>query len=197
MALAEIWEETMSLAGMRPLTPEELSHENRAAIAALPADAGSAMRWLRRGHLVTSPLLPLAVRRTLLRLGGVRLGKMIWGLQRCYMESEHISIGEGAAVNAGCWFEGHGQIDIGSDSFIGPEVMIVTSVHAFGPGDEVDRRPTYRPVAIGNRCWIGARAMIMPGVTIGEGTVIAAGAIVTKDCEADALYAGVPARRLR
>jgi acetyltransferase-like isoleucine patch superfamily enzyme len=118
----------MSLAGMRPLTTEELSHQRRAALAALPADAGFALRWLRRGHLVTSPLLPLAVRRTLLRLGGVQLGKMIWGLQRCYLESDQISIGDGAAVNGGCWFEGHGRIEIGSDCFIGPEVMIVTSV---------------------------------------------------------------------
>jgi maltose O-acetyltransferase len=52
-------------------------------------------------------------------------------------------------------------------------------------------------VRIGDRCWIGARATILPGVSIGDGTVVAAGAVVTKDCEPDALYAGVPARRLR
>jgi maltose O-acetyltransferase len=187
----------MSLTGMRPLTTEELSHQRRAALAWLPADAGAALRWLRRGRFVTSPLFPTAARRTLLRLGGVRLGKMISGLQRCFFESKQVSIGDGAYVNAGCWFEGHGRIDIGSDCFIGPEVMIVTSVHASGPGGQVARRPIYHPVKIGDRCWLGARAMVLPGVSIGEGTVIAAGAIVTKDCASDALYAGVPARRLR
>lgn len=187
----------MSLAGIRPLTTEELRHQRRSALSALPSDVGQALRWLRRGYLVTSPLLPLAVRRTLLRLGGVRLGTMIWGLHRCYFESEQISIGDGAYVNAGCWFEGHGRIDIGSNCFLGPEVMIVTSVHDSGPGDQVARLPNYRPVRIGDRCWLGARAMVLPGVSIGEGTVITAGAIVTKDCAPDALYAGVPARRLR
>jgi hypothetical protein len=49
----------MSRAGIRPLSAEELKHQRRAAIAALPADARQALRWLRRGHLVTSTLLPL------------------------------------------------------------------------------------------------------------------------------------------
>ncbi len=60
------------------------------------------MRWLRRGHLATSVLLPLAARRTLLRLGGVRLGSMVWGLERCYFESEHVGIGDGCIPPARC-----------------------------------------------------------------------------------------------
>lgn len=187
----------MSLPGIRPLSAHELRHRRRAAISALPSDASQALRWLRRGHLVTSPLLPLAVRRTLLRLGGVQLGAMIWGLQRCYFESGQVSIGDGAFVNAGCWFEGNGRIVLGRNCFLGPEVMIVTSVHEFGTGDEVQRAPKYRDVNIGDRCWLGARTMILPGVTVGEGTVVGAGAVVTKDCAPNALYAGVPARRLR
>jgi len=183
--------------GIRPLTEEELSRKRRAAVAALPADARQAMRRLRRGHLATSVLLPLAVRRTLLRLGGVRLGSMVWGLERCYFESEHVSIGDGSSVNAECWFEGHGRIAIGHHCFIGPQVMIITSVHEFGPGNEVARESSYREVRIGDRCWIGARATILPGVSIGAGTVVAAGSVVTKDCEPGAVYAGVPARRLR
>jgi maltose O-acetyltransferase len=57
--------------------------------------------------------------------------------------------------------------------------------------------PSYHGVRIGDRCWIGARATILPGVSIGDGTVVAAGAVVTKDCEPGAVYGGVPARRLR
>jgi len=187
----------MSGPGVRPLTAEELRHPLRHAFAALPQDAERALWWLRRGPLATSIMLPLAVRRILLRLGGVRLGSGIWGLDRCYFESEHVSLGNGAMVNTGCWFEGRGPIVIGRDSFLGPQVMIITSVHEFGPSGEVARLPSYREVRIGDRCWIGARATILPGVSIGDGTVVAAGAVVTKDCEPDALYAGVPARRLR
>jgi maltose O-acetyltransferase len=187
----------MSLPGIRPLTAAEIRHPLRSAFASLPEDAKRALWWLRRGPLTTSIMLPLAVRRILLRLGGVRLGSEIWGLDRCYFESEHVSLGNGTMVNTGCWFEGHGPIVIGRDSFLGPQVMIVTSVHDFGPGGEVARLPSYHAVRIGDRCWIGARATILPGVSIGDGTVVAAGAVVTKDCEPGAVYGGVPARRLR
>jgi maltose O-acetyltransferase len=183
--------------GVKPLSAEELRQQHRAAIGALPADARQALRWLRRGNLITSPLLPLPARRMLLRAGGVRIGAMVWGLERCWFESEQVSIGDGAFVNGGCWFEGHGRIVIGHNSLLGPEVMIITSVHAFGSGHEVTRKPSYRDVTVGDGCWLGARAILLPGVSIGAGTVIAAGATVTKDCEPGAVYAGVPARRVR
>jgi maltose O-acetyltransferase len=174
-----------------------MRHPARAAVAALPFNAGQALRWLRRGPLATSFLWPLAVRRTLLRLGGVRLGPIVWGLERCWFESEHVSLGAGSMANAGCCFEGHGPITIGHDCFLGPEVMILTSTHEISSDGQVAREPSYRGVCIGDRCWLGARALIMPGVTIGAGTIIGAGAVVTKDCEPGAVYAGVPARRVR
>ena len=187
----------MSSAGIRPVPAEQLRRRYRGAVAALPADARQALRWLRRGHLVTSPLIPLAARRMLLRAGGVRIGGAVWGLEHCWFESEQVSIGHGAYVNARCWFEGHGRIVIGRDCFLGPEVMIVTSLHEFGPDGDVAREPSYRDVHIGERCWLGARALVLPGVSIGAGTVVAAGAVVTRDCEPGARYVGVPARRLR
>jgi acetyltransferase-like isoleucine patch superfamily enzyme len=75
--------------------------------------------------------------------------------------------------------------------------MILTSDHAIDPDGQVSRTPTYGEVHIKDRCWIGTRVMIMPGVTIGEGTVIGAGALVTKDCDPGAVYVGVPAKRVR
>jgi maltose O-acetyltransferase len=187
----------VSIVGVPPLTEDQLSHRHGAAIGALPGDARGALRWLRRGRLVTSPLLPLAVRRWLLGLGGVKLGPMVWGLERCWLQSPHISIGTGSFVNAGCWFEGSGRIEIGHNCLIGPEVMILTSIHEISDGGAIAREPQQRPVTIGAGTWIGARATIMPGVEIGAGTVIAAGAVVTKDCEPAAVYGGIPARRIR
>lgn len=187
----------MSLAGVKPPSAEELRQRHRAAIGVLPAYARQALRWLRRGNIITSPLLPLGARRMLLRAGGVRIDTMVSGLERCWFESEHVSIGDDVFVNGGCWFEGHGRIVIGRGSLLGPEVMIITSVHAFGSGGEVAREASYRDVTVGDGCWLGARAILLPGVSIGAGTVIAAGATVTKDCEPGAVYAGVPARRVR
>jgi maltose O-acetyltransferase len=186
-----------TLPGATPLPAREVEHPVRMAFAFLPHDVRQSWRWLLRGHAASSTLWPTAVRRALLRLGGVELGAVIWGLERCYFESEHVSIGPGCAINAECWFEGRGRIVIGRDCLFGSQVMILTSDHDISPDGQVSRSPTYGEVHIKDRCWIGTRAMIMPGVTIGEGTVIGAGALVTKDCEPGAIYVGVPARRVR
>jgi maltose O-acetyltransferase len=187
----------MTPAGVPPFSDEQLRHRYGAAIGALPQDAWASLRWLRRGHLVTSPLLPLAVRRSLLRLGGVKLGAMVWGLKHCWLEAPQISIGTGSSIAAGCWLEGNGRIEIGCNCLLGPEVLILTSIHPLGPDGEIGRKSEARDVRIGDGSWLAARVMIMPGVTIGAGVVVAAGAVVTKDCEAGGLYAGIPAKRLR
>jgi maltose O-acetyltransferase len=186
----------VSVIGVPPLTAEQLGHRHGAAIGMLPNDARPGARWLRRGYLVTSPLLPLALRRTLLRLGGVKLGAMVTGLERCRFQSPQVSIGTGSGVNAGCFFEGSGQIEIADNCLIGPKVMILTSVHEITE-QQVGRIPHNRPVTIGDGCSIGARATIMPGVEVGPGAVVAAGAVVTKDCESGVVNGGVPARRIR
>lgn len=54
-----------------------------------------------------------------------------------------------------------------------------------------------KPIIVGDGCWIGANSLIMPGVTIGNGAVIAAGSVVTRDCECDCLYGGVPAKKIK
>ena len=187
----------MTAVGVPPLSDEQLRRRRRAAVGALPDDARAAMRWLRRGTLVTSPLLPLAVRRFLLRRGGVKLGAMVWGLERCWFQSSRVSIGAGSYINAGCFFEGSGEIEIGENCMLGPQVMILTSSHELGPGGEIARFPTQHRVEIRDGSWLGARATIMPGVTVGEGAVVAAGALVSKDCDPGGVYGGVPARRIR
>jgi maltose O-acetyltransferase len=186
----------MSVVGVPPLTSEQLRHRHGAAIGSLPDDTRRALRWLRRGYLVTSPFLPLALRRTLLRLGGVKLGAMVSGLERCRFQSPHVSIGAGCGVNAGCFFEGGGRIEIGDSCLIGPEVMFLTSVHEINER-KVARRPRSLPVKVGEGSWICARATIMPGVEIGPGAIVAAGAVVTRDCEAGGVYGGIPAKRIR
>jgi maltose O-acetyltransferase len=186
----------MSRTGVRPLPAELLGRPRRAAVGSLPDDGRLALAWLRRGTLVTSPLLPLTVRRALLRLGGVKLGELVYGLERCYFGSPQVSVGAGSYINACCWFEGLGQIEIGRDCLIGPQVMFLTSTHAREPGGEITRESEQRHVRIGDGCWIGARATILPGVSVGAGTIVAAGAVVSKDCGPGGMYAGVPARRV-
>ena len=183
--------------GARPIPASVVEHPVRTGFTSLTDDARQTLRWLLRGQPATSTLLPTPVRRALLRLGGVQLGAAIWGLARCNFESEHVSLGPGCSINAECWFEGHGRIVIGHNCMFGSQVMILTSNHEIGPDGVVSRPATYGEVHIGDRCWIGTRAMVMSGVTIGEGTVIGAGSVVTKDCDPGAVYVGVPAKRVR
>jgi maltose O-acetyltransferase len=183
--------------GARPIPASVVEHPVRTGFTSLTDDARQTLRWLLRGQPATSTLLPTPVRRALLRLGGVQLGAAIWGLARCNFESENVSLGPGCSINAECWFEGHGRIVIGHNCMFGSQVMILTSNHEIGPDGVVSRPATYGEVHIGDRCWIGTRVMVMPGVTIGEGTIIGAGALVTKDCDPGAVYIGVPAKRVR
>jgi maltose O-acetyltransferase len=183
--------------GMPPLTPEQLDNQRGYAIGLLPEDARRAVAWLRRGHLASSLLLPTFVRRMLLRLGGVTIGDSVWGLEHSWYQSPHITIGDGSSVGRGCWFEGSGRIDVGANCMIAPQTTFLTSIHTTGIDGEISRFSESRDVRIDDGSWLGARAMIMPGVHVGAGVVVAAGSVVTNDCEAGGTYAGIPARRIR
>jgi maltose O-acetyltransferase len=115
----------------------------------------------------------------------------------CYFHSSEISIGDRTFINDFCYFENIAPIRIGNDVAIGMQTAIVTSTHELGSGSSRGGQWAVLPVTIQDGCWIGARALILPGVTVGAGTVIAAGAVVTSDCEPSHVYGGVPARAVR
>ncbi|MGK7379167.1 sugar O-acetyltransferase [Planococcus sp. 1R117A] len=105
---------------------------------------------------------------------------------------KNITIGKNVFFNTGCSFQDRGGIQIGSGSQIGMNVTIATLNHGL-PLET--RNTTYSsPVIIGENAWIGSSAMILPGVTIGDNSVVAAGAVVTKDVPANTVIAGVPAK---
>ena len=118
---------------------------------------------------------------------GVERGVRFWNTK--------VSIGAGSYLNREVTFEGKGLITVGTRVAIGPGVMILTSTHAVGPSEwrAGSGVPKNLPVSIGDGSWIGARATILPGVTIGRGCVIAAGSVVREDCPDDTFWAGVPA----
>lgn len=106
-----------------------------------------------------------------------------------------VELGDYSGIGINC--EAYGPISIGKNVMMGPEVVIYTSGHRFDRTDVpmMEQGSTEpRAVSIGDDVWIGRRAMIMPGVTIGEGCVIGAGAVVTKDIPPFSVAAGVPAR---
>jgi acetyltransferase-like isoleucine patch superfamily enzyme len=106
-----------------------------------------------------------------------------------------ITIGKRVYVNHACTFLDMGGITLEDDVLIGPKVNLVTENH---PLDPVNRRALIcRPIVIKRNAWIGAAATILPGVTIGENAVVAAGAVVSKDVPANTVVGGVPANVIK
>jgi galactoside O-acetyltransferase len=89
-----------------------------------------------------------------------------------------------------------GEIDIGENCLFGPGVCVFSSSHHYLDPSELIRNQGHKisSVSIGNDCWIGANSIILCGVTIGDGSVIGAGAVVTRNIDSFAIAAGVPAR---
>lgn len=109
-----------------------------------------------------------------------------------------ISFGRRVAVNSGAQLNGRGGLTIGSDVLIGPNVMIVTAGHDFRRTDIpiILQDHVAGPVTIEDNVWIGANAVILPGVTLARGTIVGAGAVVTKSTEPFSTVAGVPAHQI-
>jgi acetyltransferase-like isoleucine patch superfamily enzyme len=103
-----------------------------------------------------------------------------------------IRIGDRVFVNSGTVLLAVEEIVIGDDVAFANEAYVMDSNSHGLEG----RAHVQAPVHVGDGTWVGARAIVLPGVTIADGCVVAAGAVVREDCEADALYAGVPARRV-
>ena len=107
----------------------------------------------------------------------------------------NITVGRNVFINSGCTFQDQGGISLGDGTLVGHQVSIATINHDMDP--EKRGSMTFRPVTIGKDVWIGDHASILPGVTIGDGAVVAAGAVVTKDVPPRTVVGGVPARVIR
>lgn len=112
--------------------------------------------------------------------------------------SRNLSLGNNSGIGYNCIIQG--TVTIGNDVMMGPDVLIYTSNHAFDRTDIPMCKQGYqqeRPVTIGNDVWIGARVIILPGVTIGDGVIIGAASVVTKNLPPFTICAGNPARVLK
>lgn len=108
---------------------------------------------------------------------------------------KNITIGQRVFINSGCHFQDQGGITIGDDVLIGHNVVLATLNHALKPDQRKDMIPA--PIVIGRNVWIGANATVLPGVTIGDNAIVAAGAVVTRSVAEDTVVGGVPARVIK
>ena len=108
---------------------------------------------------------------------------------------KNITIGNSVFINADCKFQDQGGIFIDDGALIGHGVVLATLNHDLDPEKRQQLHPA--PIHIGKRVWIGANATITQGVTIGDNSVVAAGAVVNKDVPANTVVGGVPARVIK
>ena len=106
-----------------------------------------------------------------------------------------IRIGRNVFINHGCSFLDLGGITIEDDVLIGPNVQLITENHPVKPSER--KALDLKAILIKKNAWLGAGAIILPGVTVGENSVVAAGAVVTKDVPDNVVVAGIPAKIIK
>ena len=138
------------------------------------------------------------LRRELLTelLGAFGEGSEIRPPFRCDYGS-HTFVGARTFVNFGLVSLDVAIVRIGDDVQIGPNVQLLTALHPVAAGPRRDKWEAARPIRIGNNVWLGGGAVILPGVTIGDDTVVGAGAVVTRDLPPGVVAVGNPARVIR
>lgn len=127
---------------------------------------------------------------------GVRLGDQVTLNRYAYVQGGKggVRLGNRVEINNFSIVNGTGGVDIGDDTLIGPGVRIISYQHQYASDTAIRLQPTIAiPIHIGRDCWLGANCVILAGVSIGDGAVVAAGAVVTKDVPPLTIVAGVPA----
>lgn len=131
-------------------------------------------------------------RRFIYRLGGVKIGRgSSMHMRIRFYDPRNIVIGQDTIIGEGTVLDGRNKLEIGNHVDIASEVMIYNSHHDI---EDEFFTPISWPNKIEDYVFIGPRAIILPGLTIGKGAIVAAGAIVTKDVPPYAIVAGVPAK---
>jgi maltose O-acetyltransferase len=141
-------------------------------------------------------------RTALLRAAGVTIGdhSLIQGAVRITGDGNPcllVSVGSYTIISGPLHIDVGGSVEIGWGVRIGHDVSLLTVNHQIGAQGLRSGTRVFAPIAIGNGAWLASRTTILPGVTIGEGAVVAAGAVVTRDVAPNTLVAGVPARVVR
>lgn len=133
-------------------------------------------------------------RRFILRLGGAKIGRGATVHTGCrFFSLKNLRIGEDTIIGNNAFLDGRAPLIIGSHVDIASEVMIYNSEHDL---ESADFKAREESVEIGDYVFIGPRAIILPGVKIGKGAVVAAGAVVTKDIPEFKIAGGVPAKEI-
>lgn len=148
--------------------------------------------WIENNIVAIIPLW--CVRKAYHRMMGMKIGCGSQLNMRTYLIGPGaLSIGEHSHVNPGCLIDYRGGVEIGSCVSISHRVMLITGGHDVQSKEFCEIR---KPIKIGDYVWIGAGATVLQGVDVGEGAVVAAGAVVVNDVAPFTIVGGVPAKKI-
>ncbi|MGG7466235.1 sugar O-acetyltransferase [Plantibacter sp. YIM 135347] len=168
-------------------------------IADDPESAAQSLRGMRLANAYTTAYLqdPASARPILADLLG-SLGENVDVRPPLAVDyGTYITIGDGTFINSNLTALDVAPISIGRDCQIGPNVQLLTPTHPVDPQPRRDKLEAAEPIVIEDNVWLGGGAIILPGVTVGENSVIGAGAVVTKDVPRNSVAVGNPARVIR
>jgi acetyltransferase-like isoleucine patch superfamily enzyme len=136
--------------------------------------------------------------RGLMPKNSVKIGNRVTifnNTEICALADYPVRIGDNVFINQGCII--HPNTTIGNNVLLGFRVLVIPDSHLIGPSSKRAGNVIFKPIVIEDGCWIGANSIILGGVTIGKGTIIAAGSVVNKDCEPNCIYGGNPAKLIK
>ena len=157
------------------------------------------MNVLEKVQLILNRLM-YPLRRFYLRLMGAKIGENLKIESRFIIKNySKLTIGDNCYINNNLWLNAKGRVCIGNNVLVGPSVTFHSSNHNFERPEILikDQGHTDKPVYIGDNVWIGASAIVLPGVSITSNVIVSAGSVVTKNIESSGVYAGVPAVKIK
>jgi len=167
-----------------PTAPELIADRNRASDLARRYNATSEAEEDRREALLRE------------LFGAVGDDPAVEPLLHCDY-GYNVAVGDEFFANYGCVFLDSNSIEFGDRCLLGPGVHVYTPMHPIDPDERATGRERAEPVAVGDDVWIGGRAVLNPGVIVGDEAVVASGAVVTEDVPEHVLVGGNPARVIR
>lgn len=134
------------------------------------------------------------LRRCYLRSMGMRIGRGSFIMKHCYLHNANkIAVGQFCHINRNCMLDGRGEIKIGNSVSVSCNASLVTGGH---DSQSADFSGVFKPIVIDDYVWIGYGATILQGVHIGQGAIVSAGAVVTRDVAPYSIVAGIPAKKI-
>lgn len=147
------------------------------------------------GNMIFTKIPSRTVRKLYFMFMGAKIGKGSVIFRRSeVLNPKGLKMGQYTNIGFDAWIDARAHISIGNHTTIASRTQIITGSHDV---DSDTFAATFKPVSIGSNCWIGTSAIILPGVTIGDGAVVAAGSVVTKDVEPYHVVGGVPAKFIK